>query len=558
MMHPDPQPSLLADANLSKEARALAQQLRRWSNSLTPSSHAQESLQLADMLDRWANHHHSILHQPTSHTPDADQPLANQNSSRPSVQAPLPSVAALLGKPAPRRRVPSPPTVTIPSKIRPSRLISEPASLSIPNVTNQPLPQPPRDITPTETPLPWQRETSVNPPPIVSPPPTDRRPRSTTSGFSKPVESGASARAAEFVRPHRTTSHADISMPSRWWNIPVVLVLVVGIAVTMGGLGVEIIRIAYQQSVLARTMRDPKSSSDEIIAQARSLRSSPLNRWDAHRELIVAHATLLASQRQGTSLSANDKASLHDNVRYLFRRARDRSPASPWHQVNLALGTKEPDAAPLWEAIAHSGTRDAAIIEQLALHQIERSTNMADKQAGLAQMQSIMKTDADRTGPIVTALLAAGLSPTEILKWVPHHPRSYRSILDLMDSQAVIGLRRAVEEQLTHSADHATNQDAATADDDAAWGEIEMRLERWDRARAFIEKALQRQPDRPRWKLLLAEIGAAQNNWDQARRLLAELPIRLPSDESLRRESILEKMEKSNPSSIKGSPIQAN
>ncbi len=348
---------------------------------------------------------------------------------------------------------------------------------------------------------------------------------------------------------------SDISIPARWWNIPVAITLLVGIAVAIGGIGVEVIRVAHSQSVVAGVLHDPKATSDQIVAAARSLRSSPLARWDANRELLTARATLLAMERS-TALSSVDQSTQRENARVLFRRAADRNPQSPWHRLNVALAAPATLAAGYWEKLAPLASHEPMVAEQSALYQIRAGS----RSEGLADIRKAIQSQPSSAGRLARSLLAAGASINEMMSVIPDSPDAVGGLLTILQTDAVIGLRRAVEERLTQLTLRATKSDglAWKADDWGNWGKIETRLERWTEAAAKFERALELDPTHVRYKLLLASVRTEQQNTDEAKRLLSELPVKLSADEESQRRSVLAKLATTSPTAPPFSRASAN
>jgi tetratricopeptide (TPR) repeat protein len=550
------------DINLSVvplEAKRLAEHLRQWcSRHLdADSTSIDHARRLADSLDHWANDHEL----PHDSSISIAHPSATPTRHRPRA-AELPSVASLLGqaspaRPATRRALSapklaqhsSPPAPTnMPVKLAsPRPMIAEDAPIPA-----DPIVPIPSALTPVEVPpKPLRKREFVD---FDEPSPPSKP---ITASARRSNESAArEIRSARDVFQQRPAAdRSDLVIPARWWNIPIAITLLVGIAVAMGGIGVEVMRVAHSKAILARALNDPKATGDQIVAIVRGMRSSPLARWDADRELLTARAMLLASERTAGP-ATSDPSTQRENARVHFRRAADRNPLSPWHRMNVALTASAHLAEGFWDKLAPLESHEPMIAEQSALYQIQAGS----RALGIERIGKIIQSQPSSAGRLARSLLAAGASVNELMAVMPDSPDAINGLLTILQTDAVIGLRRAVEERLTQLTLRATNSDGVAwkADDWGTWGEIDIRLERWSEAASKIERAIELDPSQVRYKLLLASIRTEQQNVDEAKRLLAELPVKLSAQEETQRRSILAKLEPTNPTAPRTIRASAN
>jgi tetratricopeptide (TPR) repeat protein len=548
MTHSSSNTPLAKDIDLAQQALDLAQLLRTRATFFWHQADATNTLSLADRLDRWAQDLSSMENSDSASIIDLDR-KASFKPSR-STATTLPSVAALLGKDAPIRPAPTMPARRWRAPIE-SRLQSLTAEPAVHHPVSALAAEPASSITLSSS-VPILHET-----PSSKPRATEPRPSMSASTETKRVPSPTpSPRASEFLISHRSkrvVDRADWSLSARWWNVPLALAFAIGLAVAIGGAGVETIRVARSQSILSEIIQNPKSTSQEVAQAARESRTSPLHRWDAMREWSVARATLVAIERTSPRMSPIDHANQQENVRNLFRRAAERHPSSPYHLLNRALTASQPDSERLWEELSAKELTDPILAEQVALYRVRSG----DKKVGLASLQTELQNNPSRTGPVIRSLLDSGLSASEATAIVPNHPTAWGTILDLNDTQARIGLRRAIEDRLTQFDERATTE-KRTAADWGDWGAVEARLERRDRATDAYKKAIELDPTSTRYKLSLAEVRAAQREWDEARRLLAELPVRLSPEQAGQREKILTTIDQSTGRIPSGGSIRAN
>lgn len=568
-----PRPHTHADdinsLEVAREAKRLAEFLRHWCeqiNDVDPTS-IDHACRLADSLDRWADEQAQAF--------DSSVPIVHASSAtsrkRPRATE-LPSVASLMGQASPGRpTLKLAPPNTLPKVTNASRKLPSPRPTisemkqAPPPVEVEPKPRRSKEpIEPTPSPVPV--DASASRATIATTGETrdviQQRPSRSfkTVARSEPrVRSGREFASNELPAPlFQCTAKADrsdINIPARWWNIPVAITLLVGIAVAIGGIGVEVMRVAHSQAVVARVLNDPKASGDQIVAAARGMRSSPLARWDANRELLIARATLLAMERS-TGISSIDQSTQRENARILFRRAADRHPQSPWHRMNVALAAPATLAAGYWEKLAPLASHEPTIVEQAALYQI-RAGNRAQ---GFEEIGKTIQSQPTSASRLARSLLNSGASINELMSVIPDSPDAIGGLLTILQTDAVIGLRRAIEERLTQLTLRATNSDgmAWESSDWAEWGEIEARLERWSEAAAKFERAIELDPTHVRYKLLLASVRTEQQNTDEAKRLLSELPVKLSAQEETQRRNILAKLAPPSPTAPVLSRASAN
>jgi tetratricopeptide (TPR) repeat protein len=426
--------------------------------------------------------------------------------------------------------------------------------------TTLPLPQATPAAEPAPRVLPTPEPKTIDSPEPVNPtrtPDKIRRPapKIVHQEASPNLSSSRPAPVPRAEKRQRGNDRADLTLPARWWNIPFALASVVACAVLVGGLGVETIRVHRSQAILAKTLANPQATPDAIVAAARSMESSPLARWDAYREHLLAQATLLACERS-PGLASADRQTQRDNARHLFKRAAERSPGSPYHQLNRALLASETDANERWNRIEQIPRPDGVIQEQIALRQIR----VGQTAKGIDQLRSLLAKEPASAGRIVQSLLAAGVGTAVAMEMVPDAPPAWLDLAMLLKREAVIGLRREIEERLDQvDARSASDPSIVTSAVKAAeWGEVEIQLERWDRAARWAERAIEQDPTNPRWKLILADTLAHQDRFEEANRLLAELPVKLAPTESAQRQALLQRMTGNRSEAIPVSAAQAN
>jgi len=471
----------------------------------------------------------------------------------------MPSAASLLKSPpaapsAPKKVAdktpvakgpsPAPPVVekTLPVEPAPSapKIVAPPVQVELPvvpaNVADAPtsdssLPTPvalPTPVTPPKRvfakkpaspPKPEQKEPVSSSPRIKTPAPSQPRARSSWQRQERAADPPQAK--AERTFPAMSLPEPDrseIGMAIHWWSAPVFLALSLMIAAVLGGFGAETLRVSSPQAELTRVLRRPDSTPDQVRQTARQLVSSPLTRYSANRDLLMAEAT--ARVHDEASDDADSKFIKH------LERASAKEPLSDWHRLNVAHATKGEvnrleEVATVWKILAKSHSAEPLVQEQLAFHHVE----MGDLADAVGQLKSMLEADPERTDRIVSQLLSRRVSLDDSLEVVPNSPIAWMKLYELSERETVIGLRQQVEVRLTQMDPGATNSEAASwkPTEWAALGALFQGFERWDDAADAWQKCVSGDPSRRDWKYSLARARFEQKRFDDCEDALAEL-----------------------------------
>lgn len=410
-----------------------------------------------------------------------------------------------------------------------------PESPARPTVTRE-KPAPPK---PTVEPRSWRPP--VEPPaPAVDPP----NPKVTKNAPTAEVPA-----APKRPKPRPTS---QVGTGVRWWSIPVVWGLVLPFALILGLAGAESLRSAVQLSGLNAALLDPAASPESILTAGKQLSSSPLARWDARRELLLAEATLRSHPE--TPEEARKAALRH------LERASNRAPGSIWHLWNLASLADGEEAEKAWKRLAQSESREPALREASALRQWQTS----DRAVAIESLRKLLREFPERALPVVEQLLKEGMASGEALEILPDSPRSLAALIPLAEKQAVIGLRPAIELRLTRMEERATkgSDEGISADDWLALGDLHQWLGQSSQAVAAWKRVATDPGEGTAAMLRLARLEFEQKQFAECVRWVNEIRGESISSQErdeidqLRKQAESELAEMAHPERL--TPIQAN
>ena len=461
----------------------------------------------------------------------APKPATKPPATKPVVTPPVVAAPPIVDIPkviVPPLTVSPAPSTELQTPIEPPKVVKAP----IAEASLLPLPTPaPKLVLPKRS---FASKKSAGPAIPAVPKPVAKKPAAPareSKSWRRPDEPVPSkSNRTPFTSNMHAGSHApdrsEIGIPIRWWNAPVFLALSLFIAAILGGVGFETLRVSVPQASLTRVLRQSDSTPDEVRQAAQQLVSSPLTRYDAARELLMAEATRRVNEGDAETRQANV-------VRHL-ERATAKEPLSPWHRLNFALtaksASKQPeDIASIWASLEKNPSAEPLIQEQVAFHQIDQG----ETAAATKQLKNLLTSDPTRTDSVVAQLLAKRFSLDDSLAVIPDSPVSLACLLNLAERETVIGLRRQIEVRLTQIDPHATNSLAQSWKpvDWAALGAVYQGFQRWDEAAEAWERAVAAEPSKREWKFPLAKVRFEQKRYEECEDAIAELLVsKLPPD----------------------------
>ncbi|MBX9652389.1 hypothetical protein K2Y11_02095 [bacterium] len=330
----------------------------------------------------------------------------------------------------------------------------------------------------------------------------------------QPLELRVPLTKASSTQPDRS----EIGIPIRWWSAPVFLAFSLMIAAVLGSLGAETLRVSAPQAELARVLRRPESTPDEVRQAARQLVSSPLTRYSATRDLLMAEATARVHDESNESVESN-------RLKHL-ERASAKEPLSDWHRLNFvnaakADASRADDVASSWEILSKSRSAEPLLQEQLALHRVEKG-ELAE---AVEQFKRMLEATPERTDGVVSQLLARNVSLKEAWNVVPNSPLALAKLYEMSERETVIGLRKEIEVRLTQLDPRASNSGVASwkPADWAALGTLSQGFERWDEAAHAWQQAVTMEPSRRDWMYSLARVRFEQKEFDECEETLTGL-----------------------------------
>lgn len=246
------------------------------------------------------------------------------------------------------------------------------------------------------------------------------------------------ARLAGMTKPNRSEWTGSI----RWWSAPIALAASVLVAGTVGIVSVENLNVHARTLPLAKVLENPSATPDEIRQAAQALPASPLVRWDARREQLLAQAAL-------RTMDPNDPARIATRDRH-FERALERATGSAWYQVQVALTADGAD--PRWQSFASRNLPEPSIQEAVLFHTWSR-----DGDPPMDKLRGHLAAYPERSGSVVDRLLAKGLSPAQAVDLVPDTQAAVESLIELDRKRHPVGLASAIEVRLTQLEQHATS-----------------------------------------------------------------------------------------------------
>lgn len=329
-----------------------------------------------------------------------------------------------------------------------------------------------------------------------------------------PLESAVPLMKASAAQPDRS----EIDITIRWWSAPVFLAFSLMIAAVLGSLGAETLRVSSPQAELARVLRRPGSTPDEVRQAARQLVSSPLTRYSATRDLLMAEATARVHDESNENADSNGLKHLE--------RASAKEPLSDWHRLNFAHAAKDDasradDVDSSWRILTKTRSAEPLLQEQLAFHRVEKG-ELAE---AAEQFKKMLQATPERTDRVVSQLLARNVSLKEAWDVVPNSPIALAKLYEMSERETVIGLRKEIEVRLTQLDPRASNSGIASwkSADWAALGTLSQGFKRWHEAAHAWQQAVIMDPSRRDWKYSLARARFEQKQFEECEETLAEL-----------------------------------